>query len=51
MLPVAANRALWRLLRDGVAVELRQPDGSVQPERVRVIDWLNPEANDFFLAS
>ena len=51
MLPVAANRALWRLLRDGVAVELRQPDGSVQPERVRVIDWLNPETNDFFLAS
>ena len=51
MLPVAANRALWRLLRDGVAVELRQPDGSMQPERVRVIDWLNPDANDFYLAS
>ena len=51
MLPVAANRALWRLLRDGVVVELRQADGSMQPERVRVIDWLDPDANDFFLAS
>jgi type I restriction enzyme R subunit len=51
MLPVAANRELWRLLRDGVAVELRQPDGTLQPERVRVIDWTDPGANDFFLAS
>ena len=51
MLPVAANRELWRLLRDGVAVELRQPDGTMQPERVRVIDWTDPAANDFFVAS
>jgi len=34
MLPVAANRELWRLMRDGVAVEVRQPDGSFKPERV-----------------
>lgn len=51
MLPVAANRELWRLLRDGVAVELRQPDGTMQPERVRVIAWTDPGANDFFVAS
>lgn len=51
MLPVAANREFWRLLRDGVAVELRQPDGTMQPERVRVIDWTDPGANDFFVAS
>lgn len=51
MLPVAANRELWRLLRDGVGVTLRQPDGNLQPERVRVIDWTDPGANDFFLAS
>lgn len=51
MLPVAANRELWRLLREGVAVELRQPDGSLKPDRVRVIDWVKPEANDFFIAS
>lgn len=51
MLPVAANREVWRLLREGVSVELRQPDGSLKPERVRVIDWTDPGANNFFLAS
>ena len=51
MLPVAANRELWRLLRDGVTVVVRRPDGSLQPERVRVIDWIDSGANDFFLAS
>ncbi|MFO1213688.1 MAG: type I restriction endonuclease [Burkholderiaceae bacterium] len=48
---MAANRELWRLLREGVAVELRQPDGSLKPDRVRVIDWVDPGANDFFVAS
>ena len=51
MLPVAANRDVYRLLRDGVPVQVRQPDGSLKPERVAVIDWTNPAANDFFLAS
>lgn len=51
MLPMAANRALWRLLREGVPVELRQPDGSLKPERVRVVNWTDPRANDFFVAS
>ena len=51
MLPVAANRELWRLLRDGVPVELRQPDGSLKPERVRVIHWTDPGANDFFVGA
>lgn len=51
MLPVAANREVWRLLRDGLPVQLRQPDGSLKPDRVRVIDWIDPRANDFFVAS
>jgi type I restriction enzyme R subunit len=51
MLPLAANREVYRLLRDGVPVELRQPDGSLKPDRVRLVDWTNPAANDFFLAS
>jgi type I restriction enzyme R subunit len=51
MLPVAANREVYRLLRDGVPVELRQPDGSIKPDRVRLVDWTNTAANDFFLAS
>lgn len=51
MLPVAANREVYKLLRDGILVQVRQPDGSLQDERVAVIDWTNPAANDFFLAS
>jgi type I restriction enzyme R subunit len=50
MLPIAANREVYRLLRDGVPVELRQPDGSLKQDRVRFIDWLEPSANDFFAA-
>ena len=41
MLPVAANRDVYRLLREGVPVELRQPDGSSKPDRVALIDWAN----------
>lgn len=51
MLPVVANRDVYRLLRDGAAVEVRQPDGSLKPERVALIDWINPAANDFLFAS
>src|SRR5690348_3360144 len=34
MLPVAANREVYRLLRNGVPVEVKQPDGSTKPERI-----------------
>jgi type I restriction enzyme R subunit len=51
MLPVGANRDVYRLLREGVPVQVRRPDGSTKPERVAVIDWANPAANDFFLGS
>jgi type I restriction enzyme R subunit len=51
MLPVPANREVYRLLRDGVGVELRQIDGSLKASRVQLVCWTNPAANDFFLAS
>ncbi|RWM77191.1 MAG: type I restriction endonuclease subunit R [Mesorhizobium sp.] len=51
MLPVAANRDVYRLLRDGAVVEVRRPDGSTKQERVAFIDWTDPAGNDFFLAS
>jgi type I restriction enzyme R subunit len=51
MLPVAANREVYRLLREGVSVEVRQQDGSTKPERVAVIDWTSPTTNDFLLGS
>jgi len=52
MLPTAANRELWALIRDGVKVSV--PDlarGGQKDERVRVVDWDNPAANDFLLVS
>jgi type I restriction enzyme R subunit len=51
MMPVAANREVMGLLREGVEVELRQPDGAMRADRVRLIDWERPGENDFFLAS
>jgi type I restriction enzyme R subunit len=51
MLPTAANREVFHLLRDGVPVELRQPDGSSKPDRVRLIDWKDASQNDFFVAT
>jgi type I restriction enzyme R subunit len=41
------NRSLHRLLVDGIAVECRREDGSIGAEIVRVIDFENPEANDW----
>ncbi len=46
-----ANRELYRLLKDGVRVTFRGEDGEETVARARVIDWENPVANDFLLAS
>jgi type I restriction enzyme R subunit len=51
MLPVAANREVAKLLRDGVPVSVRQTDGSFEDQRVWLIDWRNAENNDFFLGA
>jgi type I restriction enzyme R subunit len=52
MLPAAANRELYALLKDGVPVSVPDPiSGGQKTERVRVIDWQNPAANDFLLVS
>jgi type I restriction enzyme R subunit len=51
MLPVPANREVYKLVRDGIAVQVRQPNGSFKDERVAIIDWTNPTANDFYLGS
>ncbi len=51
MLPIAANREVYRLLRDGIGVQVRQPDGSFKDERVTVIRWTETLANDFLLGS
>jgi type I restriction enzyme, R subunit len=51
MSPAQANREVYRLLKEGVKVSYQDDDGNDADETVRVIDWKNAEANDFFLAS
>ena len=47
-----ANREVCGLLKDGVKVQVPDRErGGVKDERVRVVDWENPAANDFLLVS
>ena len=48
----AANREVFGFLKEGIPVSVPDPKGGGQKtERVRVIDWDNPAANDFLLVS
>ncbi|ARO23977.1 type I site-specific deoxyribonuclease HsdR subunit protein [Rhizobium sp. TAL182] len=51
MLPVAANREVLALIRNGVPVQVRRDDGKFDDLLVRVIDWRDIAANDFLVAS
>jgi type I restriction enzyme R subunit len=48
---VQANRDVYKLLKDGAKVAFENDEGEDSIEVVRVIDWKEPENNDFFLAS
>ncbi len=49
---VEANREIYSLLKDGVKVTITDPNGEGETvEILRLIDWENPENNDFFAAS
>ena len=50
MNPVAANREVMGLLRDGVEVRTTLPDGTSETRIARVIDWRDPRANDLLIA-
>jgi len=41
------NRALHRMLVDGATVEYRRPDGSIAGAQARVLDFDDPENNDW----
>lgn len=51
MNPIAANREVHRLLKSGIAVSVKGKDGEALPEIVRLIDWRDVDANDFFLVT
>src|SRR5579883_3401636 len=44
---IQRNRAMHRLLVNGVTVEYRYGDGAIRGAQVRVIDFDNPEQNDW----
>ena len=41
------NEEKYFLLRDGIPVTVRRPDGRTEPKRAMVIDFLNPTENRF----
>ncbi len=52
MSPEAANREVHRLLKEGIAVSVPDREhGGQKTERLRVVDWEQPENNDFVLVS
>jgi type I restriction enzyme R subunit len=49
--PVVANQEIYQQLKDGVKVYTLDSKGEEISETIKVVDWNNPENNDFFLAS
>jgi len=48
---VNANQEVYKLLKDGINVDVPDVRGGMTTERVRLIDWRKAGNNDFFLAS
>ncbi len=51
MSPIAANRQIDGLLRDGIPVEVENAQGKMEQERVRVIDFNDPGENRYLAVS
>jgi type I restriction enzyme R subunit len=49
--PVRANQEVYHFLKDGVKVTYRTSDDEERIEIVRLIDWEEPENNNYFVAS
>ncbi len=47
----ARNRAFHRMLVDGVTVEYRTSDGAIRGAQVRVLDFENPDGNDWLVVN
>lgn len=51
MSPIAANREIDGLIRDGIPVEFDNNQGKKEQERVRVVDFTTPTNNHFLAVS
>ena len=49
--PAVANKEVYKMLREGVKVTVKNEEGNEDTETIKVIDFNNPRNNDFFLAS
>lgn len=49
--PVKANQEVYSLIKNGVRVKVRNEKGEIEDRTIKIIDFENPENNDFFLAS
>ncbi len=47
---LATNEAKYKMLRDGIPVQRRLPDGSIHTDRARVFDFEFPKNNHFIAA-
>lgn len=47
---LTANQEVYKLIKEGVKVSVRRSDGRDETETMKVIDFDNPEKNDFVLA-
>ena len=48
---VSANREIYKLIRDGIKVSIHNERGEVEDVTIRIIDFDNPENNDYLLVS
>lgn len=49
-IPVNANQAFYKLLKERIKVEIADDYGNLETVELSAIDWTNPENNEFFLA-
>lgn len=48
---ISNNHAFHRMLIDGVSIEYRREDGSIAGDQVRLIDFENPDENDWVVVN
>lgn len=48
---IQTNRAFHKMLRDGVEVEYPRADGSIAGDHVRLVDFADPESNDWLVVN
>jgi type I restriction enzyme R subunit len=48
---VQSNHAFHRMLIDGIDVEYQRPDGSIAGDKVRLVDFDDPGANDWLVVN